>query len=81
MQSRVEWIEEGLQDLVRVITDKNISSIAIPPLGCGNGGLHWSEIRPLIVMVLGNIEGLEVVVYEPIAKLQANANEEFSMRD
>ena len=68
VQSRVEWIENGLQDFVRVITDKKISSIAIPPLGCGNGGLDWRDVRPRIVTALENIEGLEVAVYEPTAK-------------
>ncbi len=36
--SRIEWIEQGLADLVRVIRDKGIRSIALPPLGCGNRG-------------------------------------------
>jgi len=43
--SRMEWIEEGLQDLARVIKEKKIRSIALPPLGCGNGGLEWAQDR------------------------------------
>lgn len=70
VNSRLEWIEEGLEDLVRVILDKKISSIAIPPLGCGNGGLDWSDVRPLLVMALEQVEGLDAVVYEPTAKYQ-----------
>lgn len=70
VQTKHEWIEEGLHDLVRVIMDKKISSIAIPPLGCGNGGLNWRDVKPLIVAALENIEGLEAVVYEPTAKYQ-----------
>ena len=70
VNTRLEWIEEGLEDLVRVIGEKNISSIAIPPLGCGNGGLDWSDVRPLIVSTLENVEGLDAVVYEPTAKYQ-----------
>ena len=70
VQSRVEWIEYGLQYLVRVITDKKISSVAIPPLGCGNGGLDWRDVRPRIVAALENIEGLEVAVYEPTGKFE-----------
>lgn len=38
-KSRYIYIEEGLKDLVQVIQNYNIKSIAIPPLGCGNGGL------------------------------------------
>ncbi len=70
VNTRLEWIEEGLEDLVRVILDKKISSIAIPPLGCGNGGLDWSDVRPLLVMALEQVEGLDAVVYEPTAKYQ-----------
>lgn len=41
--SRMEWIREGLKDLVRVLQEKQIRSVALPPLGCGNGGLEWSQ--------------------------------------
>ena len=70
VKTRLEWIEEGLQDLVRFINEKRIRSIAIPPLGCGNGGLDWHDVRPFIVAALENIEGLEAVVFEPTAKYQ-----------
>src|SRR3954467_571360 len=46
--SRLEWIEAGLRDLRSVIEEKGIKSIAIPPLGSGNGGLDWRDVRPLI---------------------------------
>lgn len=46
--SRYEWVESGLQDLVRVIAQYHITSIAIPPLGCGNGGLDWNKVKPMI---------------------------------
>jgi O-acetyl-ADP-ribose deacetylase (regulator of RNase III) len=47
-KSQIQFIEDGLKDLVAVIKQHNIRSIAIPPLGCGNGGLNWNEVRPLI---------------------------------
>jgi len=47
-KSRREYIEEGLRDLVKVVRDLNISSIALPPLGCGNGGLEWDDVKKLI---------------------------------
>lgn len=47
--SRMEDIRAGLDDLVRVITELKITSIAVPPLGCGNGGLPWPEVRALII--------------------------------
>lgn len=40
-KSRMEDIEAGLVDLIKVVKELEIKSIAIPPLGCGNGGLNW----------------------------------------
>jgi O-acetyl-ADP-ribose deacetylase (regulator of RNase III) len=68
--SQMKWIEDGLSDLARVIKEKQIRSIAIPPLGSGNGGLKWSEVRPRIESVLGALENVAVVVYEPTSKYQ-----------
>jgi O-acetyl-ADP-ribose deacetylase (regulator of RNase III) len=68
--SQINWIRDGLTDLVRVIQEKNIRSIAIPPLGSGNGGLNWTEVRPLIEKTLGFLEDVNVIVYEPTAKYQ-----------
>ena len=55
----------GLADLVRVIEEERITSIAVPPLGCGNGGLDWNDVRPLIESALAGIEGLRVELYAP----------------
>jgi O-acetyl-ADP-ribose deacetylase (regulator of RNase III) len=68
--SQIKWIEDGLADLVRVIAEKGIGSIAIPPLGSGNGGLNWTEVRPLIEKALGSLKNVNVVVYEPTVKYQ-----------
>ena len=68
--SRLEWIAEGLKDLRAVIKEKGIRAIAIPPLGSGNGGLDWQAVRPLIESFLGDLEDVEVIVYEPAAKYQ-----------
>lgn len=68
--TKVEWIESGLAALKQVIREKNIQSIALPPLGCGNGGLDWTDVRPKIEAALGNLVDVEVVVYEPTAKYQ-----------
>ncbi len=69
-KSRIEWIESGLDDLVRVIRENNIRSIAIPPLGCGHGGLDWSDVRPLIERKLAASENVDIVVYEPSTAYQ-----------
>lgn len=63
--SKIEWIREGLKDLVRVITDNKIRSVALPPLGCGNGGLEWSHVRREIEGALAVIPEVDVVVFEP----------------
>jgi O-acetyl-ADP-ribose deacetylase (regulator of RNase III) len=68
--SKVEWIAEGLADLKRVIAEKDIRSIALPPLGSGNGGLDWREVRSKIEDVLGDLRGVDVTVYEPATQYQ-----------
>ena len=68
--SKLEWIVEGLDDLRRVIQDRNIRSIALPPLGAGNGGLDWSEVRPEVQRALGDLQDVDILVYEPTDKYQ-----------
>ena len=68
--SKLDWIVSGLEDLRRVLIENKIESVALPPLGCGNGGLDWREVKPLIEHSLGSIPGLEVLVFEPTDKYQ-----------
>ncbi len=68
--SKLEWIREGLEDLRRVIAKKHIRSIALPPLGSGNGGLDWSLVQPLIERELGGLSDVRIVVFEPTTKYQ-----------
>jgi O-acetyl-ADP-ribose deacetylase (regulator of RNase III) len=63
--SQPEWIQAGLQDLRAVIDELGIRSIAVPPLGCGQGGLDWQEVRPMIEAALGDLNDVEVQVFEP----------------
>jgi O-acetyl-ADP-ribose deacetylase (regulator of RNase III) len=63
--TKIEWVREGLVALSEVIQEKQISSIAVPPLGCGNGGLNWSDVRPLVEEYLGDLTDVEIIVYEP----------------
>lgn len=74
--SRLEWIEEGLRDLVRIVREKGIRSVALPPLGCGNGGLEWSDVQPLIKRAMTDLAGVEVVAFEPTEKYQNVAKRE-----
>ncbi|AOS78280.1 MULTISPECIES: type II toxin-antitoxin system antitoxin DNA ADP-ribosyl glycohydrolase DarG [Hydrogenophaga] len=64
-KSRIEDIKAGLIDLVKVIRDRGIRSIAIPPLGSGLGGLDWNEVRPRIERALVELDDVQVLVYEP----------------
>jgi O-acetyl-ADP-ribose deacetylase (regulator of RNase III) len=63
--TKLEWIRDGLKDLVRVIHEKEIRSIAIPPLGCGNGGLEWAMVRKEIEASLSELRDVDIVVYAP----------------
>ncbi len=68
--SQLAWIVEGLDDLRRVIEEKQIRSVALPPLGCGNGGLDWNEVRPHIERALRSLESVDVMVFEPTPQYQ-----------
>lgn len=63
-KSRIEDIERGLIILRSHYRDWNIESLAVPPLGCGNGGLNWSDVKPLIEHYLGDLP-IDVFVYAP----------------
>ena len=67
--SEYSYIENGLQDLVNVIQENKIKSIAIPPLGAGNGGLDWNKVKELIEKYLTHLD-CEVQIYQPNAIIQ-----------
>jgi len=64
-KSRLEDIRFGMAALVDEVRARNIRSIAIPPLGCGNGGLRWAQVRPVIEEALRQAPQLEVFLYSP----------------
>ncbi|RVU34490.1 Appr-1-p processing protein [Rheinheimera riviphila] len=68
--SKMEWIDEGLIDLRHFIIDNQVRSIAIPPLGAGNGGLDWQQVKQRIESALGDLADVEVLIYEPTAQYQ-----------
>lgn len=68
--SKLEWISAGLDDLKHVIEINNIRSVALPPLGAGNGGLAWDDVKPIIVNKLSSLDGVHIIVYEPTKKYQ-----------
>lgn len=67
--SEYSFIELGLQDLVKVIQERKIKSIAIPALGAGNGGLDWNRVKAIIENYLTNVD-CEVQIYQPNTIIQ-----------
>lgn len=74
-KSRMEWIVDGLQDLRRFLLEHQVKSIAIPPLGAGNGGLEWLAVRAEIEKALGDLD-VDILIFEPTAKYQNVAKRE-----
>lgn len=67
--SKYEYIEQGLIALVELLKSERIKSIAIPPLGCGNGGLNWNIVKEMIYNHLRDLQ-IEIFVYEPNAEIK-----------
>jgi O-acetyl-ADP-ribose deacetylase (regulator of RNase III) len=79
-KSRIEYVREGLEDLLREIERLDIHSIAVPPLGCGNGGLDWEgEVRPLIEATFDRVPQVRVYAFVPYSakeSVQLDSGEE-----
>lgn len=58
-------VESGLVDLVKATQDLGIASIALPPLGCGNEGLTWTDVRPRIVEAFKVLPDVDVLRFAP----------------
>jgi len=67
--SKYEYISSGLIALKEAIEKHQIKSVAIPPLGCGNGGLNWEKVKNLITEALDDVEA-EVFLYTPYAHIK-----------
>jgi len=64
-RSRIEDIDAGLVALALEIRARGITSIALPALGAGLGGLDWPDVRSRIEGALGSLPGVSVTVFEP----------------
>lgn len=64
-KSKIEDIKSGLVALVAEVQQLGITSIAIPPLGCGNGGLDWAEVKPVIKSAFAQLPDVQVIIFEP----------------
>jgi len=67
--SEYEYIEKGLDDLLRIINEYEIKSIALPPLGAGSGGLIWEKVKKIIEEKLKDLN-IDIYVYEPTAAIK-----------
>ena len=72
-KSRIEDIKRGLTALIDEVQRLEITSIAVPPLGCGNGGLNWSDVRPPIEAAFASLPHVRVLLYAPIGAPDAEA--------
>ncbi len=73
--SAYEYTEAGLRRLAEEIKVRRLSSVALPPLGAGNGGLHWPKVKELIIQHLGALD-CEVFVYEPSVEIAEKMRKE-----
>lgn len=64
-RAKIEDIDAGLQDLRKVVQELSIGSIAVPPLGCGNGGLAWGVVRKRIEKCLSDLPDVNIHLFEP----------------
>ncbi|MFO7860367.1 MAG: macro domain-containing protein, partial [Desulfosalsimonas sp.] len=64
-KSRYEDIESGLKALVKEVQERDIHSIAIPPLGSGFGGLQWTRVKAMIEEAFAKMPEVQVKLFEP----------------
>jgi O-acetyl-ADP-ribose deacetylase (regulator of RNase III) len=72
-KSRIEDVGSGLKALVETIREREIHSVAVPPLGCGNGGLAWSAVRPMIEQAFAELSDVRVLLFGPHGAPDARA--------
>jgi O-acetyl-ADP-ribose deacetylase (regulator of RNase III) len=64
--SRIEDIQSGLRALIEDVRRLGIRSIAVPPLGCGLGGLNWRDVRPMIENSFSELPDVSVLLFPPV---------------
>lgn len=69
LPSEYQYIEAGLQTLIKIIAEREIKSIAIPPLGAGNGGLNWQKVKEMLQQYLSTVD-CDIFIHEPNTAIQ-----------
>lgn len=72
-KSRIADIRSGLKALIADVRRLDVHSIAVPPLGCGLGGLDWREVRPMIEKAFSELPDVHVLLFEPVGTPDAKA--------
>lgn len=72
-KSKIEDIDSGLKALIAEVATRRISTIAIPPLGCGLGGLRWTDVKPRILRAFEELPKVRVLLFDPEGAPQAGA--------
>lgn len=76
-KSKMDYIHMGLEKLSEYLQKNNVSSIAIPPLGCGNGGLNWLEVKPVILHYLDSFKNsMDIQIFEPSTVIKKNTGKQ-----
>lgn len=78
--SRLSYVVDGLDWFVENYKKFNITSIAFPPLGCGNGGLSWSVVGPIMYQKLRKLP-IEVEIFAPFGTSILEITEEFLSKE
>jgi O-acetyl-ADP-ribose deacetylase (regulator of RNase III) len=73
--SEYSYIEKGLDDLISIVNAHNITSIGIPPLGAGNGGLEWEQVKKIIEQKLNHLN-IDIYIYEPTIQIKEYLKQE-----
>ena len=73
--SKYEYIEAGINALKQALVEHKIQSVAIPPLGSGNGGLNWEEVRAMLESGLGGLD-VAITIYSPNEQIKAQLQKE-----
>jgi O-acetyl-ADP-ribose deacetylase (regulator of RNase III) len=62
--SQYEWVESGMRQLVSEMESNHLTSVAIPALGCGLGGLQWTKVKTIIEEVMQG-HSIQARIYPP----------------
>lgn len=70
--SRLEYIETGLDYFIGILPELGVKRIAIPPLGCGNGGLLWADVKKIIENKFAAlVDKYDFLIFEPSISYKA----------